>query len=188
MPDCFRISRPDRVYHVAHEGLDLLWRSAYESLGFQHGIQVEGANSVLLTPDKRLLFAVNGGDNSVSSFDVAEDGKLTLLDVKRTGNPVTGKSGTAKTFRSRQARSLWRLGATRPTRICFRSSAPASRFTAADISVGYALLLAQNIGLSRDFTPGVAAYWQRLQARDGFRRAIEAEKIAGEQQKVAPGN
>jgi glutathione S-transferase len=61
----------------------------------------------------------------------------------------------------------------------------AGRFTAADISVGYALLLAQRIGLAKDFTPGVAAYWQRLQARDGFRRAVEAENLAGEQQKVA---
>ena len=62
------------------------------------GLIVEGANSVLMTPDKRTLFAVNGGDNSVSSFEVAEDGKLTLLDVKRTGNPVTGRSGTAKSL------------------------------------------------------------------------------------------
>jgi len=61
----------------------------------------------------------------------------------------------------------------------------AGRFTAADISVGYALLLANDLGLSRDFGPAVAAYWQRLQARDGFRRAVEAENLAGEQQKVA---
>ena len=51
----------------------------------------------------------------------------------------------------------------------------AGRFTAADISVGYALLLAERLGLSRNFGPAVAAYWQRLQARDGFRRAVEAE-------------
>jgi glutathione S-transferase len=54
----------------------------------------------------------------------------------------------------------------------------AGRFTAADISVGYALLLADSLGLSRDFGPGVAAYWQRLQARDGFRRAVEVENRA----------
>ena len=54
----------------------------------------------------------------------------------------------------------------------------AGRFTAADISVGYALLLADSLGLARDFGPGVAAYWQRLQARDGFRRAVEAENLA----------
>jgi WD40 repeat protein len=56
----------------------------------------EGANSVILTPDNRFLFATNGGDNSVSSFAVGMDGKLTLLDAKRTGNIVDGRSGSAK--------------------------------------------------------------------------------------------
>jgi len=58
----------------------------------------EGAGSVILTPDRRFLFTANGGDNSVSSFAVAEDGRLTLLDRKPTGNPVEGKSGTAKSL------------------------------------------------------------------------------------------
>ena len=44
------------------------------------------------------LFTTNGGDNSVSSFSVDKDGRLTLLDVKPTGNPVEGKSGTAKSL------------------------------------------------------------------------------------------
>jgi glutathione S-transferase len=61
----------------------------------------------------------------------------------------------------------------------------AGRFTVADISVGYALLLAERIGLSKDFGPAVAAYWQRLQTRDGFRRAVEAENLASDQQNVA---
>src|SRR5215470_304681 len=56
----------------------------------------EGAGSVILTPDRRFLFATNGGDNSVSSFSVGDDGRLTLVDVKSTGNAVKGKSGTAK--------------------------------------------------------------------------------------------
>jgi glutathione S-transferase len=60
----------------------------------------------------------------------------------------------------------------------------AGRFTVADISVGYALLLAERIGLAKDFGPAVAAYWQRLQARAGFRRAVNAENAAGEQQKA----
>jgi glutathione S-transferase len=59
------------------------------------------------------------------------------------------------------------------------------RFTAADIVIGYALRLAENIGLAKDFTHNVAAYWQRLQARDGYKRAVAAETLAGEQQKVA---
>jgi hypothetical protein len=55
----------------------------------------EGAGSVILTPDRRFLFTTNAGDNSVSSFRVGEDGRLTLLDVKPTGNAVTGTCGTA---------------------------------------------------------------------------------------------
>jgi 6-phosphogluconolactonase (cycloisomerase 2 family) len=50
----------------------------------------EGAGSVTLTPDRRFLFATNGGDNSVSSFAVDTEGRLTLLDVKRTGNTQSG--------------------------------------------------------------------------------------------------
>jgi 6-phosphogluconolactonase (cycloisomerase 2 family) len=50
----------------------------------------EGAGSVILTPDHRFLFATNGGDNSVSSFAVDKEGRLALLDVKRTGNTEGG--------------------------------------------------------------------------------------------------
>src|SRR5215468_7165885 len=56
----------------------------------------EGAGSVILSPDRRFLFTTNGGDNSVSSFAVGEDGRLTLLCVEPTGNAVEGRSGTAK--------------------------------------------------------------------------------------------
>lgn len=58
----------------------------------------EGARSVILSPDNRLLFATNAGDNSVSSFAVGEDGRLTLTDAKRTGNVVAGRSGSAKSL------------------------------------------------------------------------------------------
>jgi 6-phosphogluconolactonase (cycloisomerase 2 family) len=58
----------------------------------------EGAGSVILSPDRRFLFATNGGDNSVSSFRVGKDGRLTLLDTKPTGNTVQGRSGTAKSL------------------------------------------------------------------------------------------
>ena len=62
----------------------------------------------------------------------------------------------------------------------------AGRFTAADIVIGYALRLAESIGLAKDFGPNVAAYWQRLQARDGYKRAVAAEHRAGVEQNVAP--
>jgi len=55
----------------------------------------EGAGSVILTPDRRFLFVTNANDNSVSSFAVSDEGRLTLLDVKRTGNT---KNGGAKSL------------------------------------------------------------------------------------------
>ena len=62
----------------------------------------------------------------------------------------------------------------------------AGRFTAADIVIGYALRLADTIGLSRDFGPNVSAYWGRLRERDSYQRALGAERRAGVEQKVAP--
>src|SRR5882757_7306903 len=62
----------------------------------------------------------------------------------------------------------------------------ADRFTAADIANGYALRLAGNIGLAKDFGPNVTAYWARLQARDGYKRALAAERQAGVDQNVVP--
>src|SRR5579863_6797044 len=58
----------------------------------------EGAGSVILTSDRKFLFATNGGDNSVSSFAVGDQGRLTLIDTKPTGNAIDGKSGTAKSL------------------------------------------------------------------------------------------
>lgn len=47
----------------------------------------------------------------------------------------------------------------------------AGRFTVADISVGYALLLAETLGHLGEVGPRLRDYWTRLQARDGFMRA-----------------
>jgi Lactonase, 7-bladed beta-propeller len=66
----------------------------------------EGAGSVILSPDRRFLFVTNGGNNSVSSFAVAEDGGLTLLDCELTGNPVMGKTGTAKSLAFAASKSI----------------------------------------------------------------------------------
>src|SRR6201988_3402198 len=58
----------------------------------------EGAGSVILSPDRKFLFATNGGGNSVSSLAVGDQGRLTRIDTKPTGNAVEGKSGTAKSL------------------------------------------------------------------------------------------
>ena len=51
----------------------------------------------------------------------------------------------------------------------------AGRFTMADISVAYALLLAETLGLAGDFPAKMTAYWQSMQAREGFQRAKAAQ-------------
>ena len=61
----------------------------------------------------------------------------------------------------------------------------AERFTAADVAVGYALMLAELLGLHERFTPAVALYWQRLKSRDGFVRAMTAQDVAAREQGVS---
>jgi glutathione S-transferase len=60
----------------------------------------------------------------------------------------------------------------------------AGRFTAADISVGYALMLAELIDLNERFAPSIADYWSRLRERDGFIRAMRAQEAAALAQNV----
>ena len=61
----------------------------------------------------------------------------------------------------------------------------AERFTAADVAVGYALLLAELLGLHERFSSAVALYWQRLQTREGFVRAMAAQDAAAREQGVS---
>lgn len=53
----------------------------------------------------------------------------------------------------------------------------AGRFTAADISVGYALLLANHLKLLETAAPAVLAYWEQLKARPAFQAAKRAQKV-----------
>jgi glutathione S-transferase len=54
----------------------------------------------------------------------------------------------------------------------------AGRFTAADISVGYALLFAEVLKLDEGFSPAVRSYWSRLKGRPGFQAAKQAQRSA----------
>ncbi|QUD87659.1 glutathione S-transferase family protein [Phenylobacterium montanum] len=58
-------------------------------------------------------------------------------------------------------------------------------FTGADISVGYALLLAQTLGIEEAFTGPVRVYWDRLTAREAYRRARRVQAQAANDQGVA---
>jgi glutathione S-transferase len=46
----------------------------------------------------------------------------------------------------------------------------ADRFTAADISVGYALGFGEGLGLAVGYDPSVTDYWRRLQERPAYQR------------------
>ncbi|HBK09103.1 MAG TPA: glutathione S-transferase [Acetobacteraceae bacterium] len=61
----------------------------------------------------------------------------------------------------------------------------AGRFTVADISVGYALMLAVRLGIDAEFPPAMIAYLTRVRDREGFRRADAAQQRAAVEQTVA---
>ncbi len=62
----------------------------------------------------------------------------------------------------------------------------ADRFTAADVAVGYALLLAQHLGLHSQFPPRVQAHWAALQQRPAYQRAQAVQMRAAVDQGVSP--
>ena len=52
----------------------------------------------------------------------------------------------------------------------------ADRFTVADICVGYALILAESVGLDEGVPDSLKAYRARLTARDAYQRAFQREE------------
>lgn len=75
----------------------------------------------------------------------------------------------------------WFLGRLRAVDVALRHSEYlcAGRFTAADISVAYACLLAEILGLDASFSPSIRDYLKRIKVRDGFQRAQIAQRSAG---------
>ncbi|SFV11647.1 glutathione S-transferase family protein [Pseudoduganella namucuonensis] len=82
----------------------------------------------------------------------------------------------------------WFLGRLRTLEpiLAVRSDMCAGRFTMADISIGYALLLAAHLGFEPEFPPAVRDYWLRLRERPAFLRARAAETAAANAQGVSP--
>lgn len=72
------------------------------------------------------------------------------------------------------------------TEVADRTYLCSGRFTIADVSVGYAMMLAADLGLSDAFPEGINAYWQRLNERDAFIRALERQHAAAVEQGVSP--
>lgn len=48
----------------------------------------------------------------------------------------------------------------------------ADRFTMADIAVAFAAHFAKTLGIEEAFTPNVARWWERVTAREGYKKAI----------------
>ena len=59
-----------------------------------------------------------------------------------------------------------------------RAFLAAGRFTIADICVGYAVLLAETLGLAGDLGPHTLAWWERLTQRDGFKAAKARQRVS----------
>jgi glutathione S-transferase len=57
----------------------------------------------------------------------------------------------------------------------------ANRFTIADISVGYALMLGRVLGLDKQYTPTIAAYMERILSRPAYKAARQKQKPAKKQ-------
>lgn len=61
----------------------------------------------------------------------------------------------------------------------------AGRFTAADVSVHYALMLASHLGLALQFPDAVRRYHQRLEQRPAYQRALQVQHQAALNQGVS---
>ncbi|MDB5841481.1 MAG: glutathione S-transferase family protein [Herminiimonas sp.] len=61
----------------------------------------------------------------------------------------------------------------------------ADRFTVADISVGYALMLGEYLQMEEMFPPAVRAYWKKIKGREAFANAMAAQSRAALAQGVS---
>lgn len=71
------------------------------------------------------------------------------------------------------------------TKLSLNEFVSSDRFTAADVSVGYALMLASHLGLKERFKPAVLNYWKKLESREAYQRALKAQEQAAKEQGVS---
>lgn len=75
------------IYKQAENGM-LTWYKSVESGGTGNGKNLGSQDAVVLDANHHRLFAVNAGDNSVSSFWVGSDGSLTLAHTISSGGTL----------------------------------------------------------------------------------------------------
>ncbi len=71
------------------------------------------------------------------------------------------------------------------TRLSENEFISSDRFTAADVSVGYALMLANYLGLKEKFKPAVLNYWGKLESREAYQRALMVQEQSAREQGVS---
>lgn len=82
----------------------------------------------------------------------------------------------------------WFLGRLRAVETSLEKTSPwilGETFTAADISVAYALMLAKNLNMENEFSPNTRVYWDRVQQRSAFKRALESQEEAATAQGIS---
>ena len=75
------------VYNQHADGT-LSWSSSVSSGGTGNGAGLGSQGAVVLDQQHKWLYAVNAGDNSVSSFWIHDDGSLTLADTENSGGKL----------------------------------------------------------------------------------------------------
>lgn len=73
----------------------------------------------------------------------------------------------------------WFLGRLRAVESSLEKTSPwllGDAFTAADISVAFALMLAENLKMAGEFGPQTRSYWEGVQQREGFKRALKRQQ------------
>ncbi len=79
--------------HMFHQNMDgsLTYTGVVASGGAGSNVALGSQGALALSRNNEWLFAVNAGDNSISSFKVHNDGSLTLMDTEGSGgtNPVS---------------------------------------------------------------------------------------------------
>lgn len=73
------------LVYKQHEDGTLSWSSSVSSGGAGSGAGLGSQGALVLDDQHKWLYAVNAGDNSISSFWVHNDGSLTLADTKNSG-------------------------------------------------------------------------------------------------------
>ena len=102
-----------------------------------------------------------------------------VLRYTRLEPPARRNPGAAEDYRK------WFVARVRAVAAAFdNDTLCAGRFTVADVSVAFALLLAEHLQIAGDLVPSAQRYLARMKQRPAFQRALAAELAAAEAQGV----